>query len=239
MSNYDAFAKFYDSVMGYKSTEISYIEKLIKQYNPAAKRILELGCGTGVFLKYFFDHGYDVAGIDLSKKMLAIARQKLSSVDLSHQNMATFSLSGKYDAILCLFDSINHLLDYKDWVKTFSRASLHLNKNGIFIFDINTKKKLKNLAQSDVIIKDHNTTKTIMKINPQDGVYNWNVKIIEKQSNGDEVIHEENIKEQSFPIEKIKKSLEKIFNKITLLDQCGSQVSENSLRVYFICSNKF
>ena len=56
--------------------------------------------------------------------------------------------------------------------------------------------------------------------------YNWNVKIIEKQSNGDEVIHE-NIKEQSFPIEKIKKSLEKYSTRLLCFDQCGSQVSEN------------
>ena len=54
MSNYDAFAKFYDSVMGYKSTEISYIEKLIKQYNPAAKRIFRVGLRHRSILKVFF-----------------------------------------------------------------------------------------------------------------------------------------------------------------------------------------
>lgn len=239
MSDYDIFAKFYDSVMGDRIAEASHIEKLIKKYNPAAKKILELGCGTGTFLKYFFDRDYDVAGIDLSKEMLAIARQKLPNADLSHQSMTIFSLPEKYDAILCLFDSINHLLDYKDWEKTFSRASFHLNKNGVFIFDINTKKKLEHLVQSEATITESDMGKMIMKVAPQDGVYNWNVKLIEKQKNGGEIIHEENIKEQSFPITKIEKSLKKIFNQIVLFDQYGNQASEDSRRVYFVCLNKF
>lgn len=239
MSDYDIFAKFYDSVMGDRTAEALHIEKLIKQYNPATKKILELGCGTGTFLKYFSDRDYDVAGIDLSEEILAIARRKLPCADLSHQNMATFSLSEKHDAILCLFDSINHLLDYKDWEKTFSRVSLHLNQNGIFIFDINMKKKLEHLARSKAIITESDMGKMIMKITSQDGAYNYNVKIIEKQNNGSEIIHEENIKEQSFPIKKIEKSLKKIFNQIVLFDQGGGQASEDSRRVYFICLNKF
>ena len=64
------------------------------------------------------------------------------------------------------------------------------------------KKKLEHLARSKAIITESDMGKMIMKITSQDGAYNYNVKIIEKQNNGSEIIHEENIKEQSFPIKK-------------------------------------
>lgn len=237
MNNYDIFAKFYDSMMGDRTIEGAAIEKLVKQYNPSAKSILELGCGTGVFLKYFFDRGYNVSGVDLSEKMLAISRQRIPAANLSCQDMTNFSLPSKYDVILCLFDSINHVLVYADWERMFSRAKLHLDEGGVFIFDINTKKKLEMLSQSGPISSEFDGNKAIMNIALKDGTYNWNIKIIEKQENGSEVIYEENIKEQSFPIEQIEGSLKKIFSRIVLLDQNeGVQASEDSKRVYFVCS---
>lgn len=202
MTNYDIFAKFYDSVMGDRTIEGIVIEKLVKQYNPSAKSVLELGCGTGVFLKYFSDHGYIVTGIDLSEKMLAIARQRMPGVDLFHQDMTNFSLPEKYDVILCLFDSINHVLTYDGWEKIFSLARAHLNEDGVFIFDINTKKKLEILSRSGPISSEFDGNKVIMNIVFKDEIYNWNIKIIEKQKDGRETIYEENIKEQSFPIVK-------------------------------------
>src|SRR3989339_606134 len=122
MSSYDIFAKFYDSVMGDRMMERMAIEKLIKRHKPFAKSILELGCGTGIFLKYFFDRGYDVAGIDLSEKMLAVARRRIPDADLFIQDMTKFSLAKRYDVILCLFDSINHVLTYDNWEELFFRV---------------------------------------------------------------------------------------------------------------------
>jgi SAM-dependent methyltransferase len=236
MNNYDIFSKFYDSVMGDRATEGIMIEKMVKQYNPLTKSILELGCGTGIFLKYFFDHGYNVAGIDLSEKMLSLASQRVPGANLSQQDMTKFSLPFKYDAILCLFDSINHVLVYDDWEQMFSRVRAHLNEGGIFIFDINTKKKLEILSQSGPINSEFDGNKMIMNITPKEDVYIWNIKIIEKQEGGKDIVYEENIKEQTFPIKKIEMSLKSIFSKVVLLDQReGVQASEDSKRIYFIC----
>ncbi len=213
------------------------IEKLIKRHKPFAKSILELGCGTGIFLKYFFDRGYDVAGIDLSEKMLAVARRRIPDADLFIQDMTKFSLAKRYDVILCLFDSINHVLTYDNWEELFFRVQSNLNKEGVFIFDINTNKKLKVLSQAGSINRKFNGSKVAMNVNFKNEVYNWNIKIIKKKKDGTKFVHEENIKEKSFPIKKIEKSLKKIFNKVFLFDQNdGTSVSEESSRVYFVCS---
>ena len=237
MTGYSNFAKFYDFVFGDRLIEAAYVEKLVKQHNPSVKKVLELGCGTGTFLKYFFEHSYDVTGIDISAAMLAIARQKLPDANLLRQNMVAFSSLGKYDAILCLFDSINHLLNYKDWKKVFLGASLHLNKNGVFIFDINTEKKLEDLVKVGVISREFDGNKMFMKITARNRAYNWDIKIVKKEKNSSNVISVKDIQEQSFPLAKIKASLKKIFKKVVLLNRDESRPSENSQRVYFVCLN--
>ena len=228
--NYDIFAKFYDSVMGDRPEESSRIEKVIKQYNPEAKNLLDLGCGTGTFLKYFLEHGFQVEGIDLSEEMLSIARQKLPEVQLSQQDMTSFSLPHKFDAITCLFDSINHLVEYIGWEDVFSRAHSHLNKDGLFIFDINTKHKLEMLAKNKPSIKEFDDKKITMTVTPDHGVYNWNIEVTEGKN-----IWSEDIREQSFPIQTVRNSLEKLFSEVSVFDESGSEVSENSQRVYFVC----
>lgn len=40
---------------------------------PKGGHILDAGCGTGRFVRYFIESGYEVTGIDYSKAMLAIA----------------------------------------------------------------------------------------------------------------------------------------------------------------------
>ncbi|MGB8816175.1 MAG: class I SAM-dependent methyltransferase [Minisyncoccia bacterium] len=235
MNNYKNFSKYYDMAMGDRTAEGIFIKKLIKQYNSKAKTVLELGCGTGAFLKYLSNHGYKMAGIDLSQEMLEIARQKVPNANLLCQNMAIFSLQLKFDVVLCLFDSINHLIDYNDWEKVFLQTYLHLNDSGLFIFDINTKSKLDILAGSDPIVNEVDNKIISMKVILKNNIYNWNIKIVEKQPNDSEMIYLENIQEQSFPISMIEKSLKKNFEKVIKISQSGMQATENSRRVYFIC----
>ena len=236
MSNYDFFAKFYDSVMGNKEAEAPIIESWIKKHNSNTATILELACGTGVFLRYFFDRGYKVTGIDLSEKMLDVARQKLPEVNFLQEDMTVFSLPLKFDVIVCLFDSINHIIGYEKWEQVFFRVHAHLNEGGLFIFDINTIKKLKALSLSGVMVKKFNKNIVAMKVTGKDEIYNWNIKISEKMSDGQEKTHEENIQEQTFSIKKTEASLKKIFSRVNLVELNGESGTENSNRVYFIAS---
>lgn len=235
MNSYNIFARFYDSVMGERRVLATRIEEIVKRYNPTAKTLLELGCGTGTFLKYFSDHGFQVEGIDISREMLAIARKKLPEIKLTQQNMVSFSLSNKFDAIICLFDSINHLVEYEDWETVFSRVHLHLNMGGLFIFDINTQKKLEGLTKAEPIVKEFDDKKMVVTVTLKDGSYNWNVKIIEKRNDGQESVQLENIQEQSFPLQRIQNSLKRLFNEVSVIDQDGNEASEASQRIYFVC----
>jgi cyclopropane fatty-acyl-phospholipid synthase-like methyltransferase len=235
MGNYSVFAKFYDSAMKDRTAEAENVEKLIKKFNPGTKKILELGCGTGFFLKFFLDRGYDVAGIDLSEEMLVIAQQKLPDISLSQQDMATFASPTKYDTILCLFDSINHLLDYESWEKVFFNTHNNLNKKGVFIFDINTKKKLDDLVASSGVVSEFDRKIMSIKVTLNRDVYNWSVKTIEKGPNNKEITHIQNVQEKTFSTQRIEQSLKKVFKEVVLFNPNGDEVTEDAKRVYFVC----
>ena len=44
-------------------------------------RALDLGCGTGTNAIYLAQHGFDVTGIDVSRRAIALARRKARSID--------------------------------------------------------------------------------------------------------------------------------------------------------------
>jgi len=73
-SSYDSW---YDSARGamYDRLEKQAIDKLLADIAKQS-RLLEVGCGTGHWSRYFSDKGFEVTGIDRSPEMIKIAGQK-------------------------------------------------------------------------------------------------------------------------------------------------------------------
>ena len=68
--------------------------ELIRAAKPDARNVLELGCGTGSMLKHLQD-AYEVFGVDISGKMLSIARKKVPRAKLFRQNMVDFQIDNR------------------------------------------------------------------------------------------------------------------------------------------------
>ena len=147
MAAYAKLDRFYDAAMGDRTETAACIRRLILQHNPKARTLLELACGTGAILKILAE-SYDVAGLDISPQMLALARKKLPHVRFYRKDMVKFELATKFDVIICVFDSINHVLKFTDWQKIFRSAARHLEEGGLFLFDINTEAKLRRLINA-------------------------------------------------------------------------------------------
>ncbi|MCI1960227.1 MAG: class I SAM-dependent methyltransferase [Clostridia bacterium] len=152
MERYNGFASVYDIFMDNVDYDgwTGYIEKIIgKYYNSKPKLIAELGCGTGNVTERLAEKGYDMIGIDISEQMLSIAKMKAekSGKDILYlcQDMTEFELYGTVDVILCLCDSLNYLTEYGDLKKVFSLVNNYLEPNGIFVFDVNTEYKFKEI----------------------------------------------------------------------------------------------
>jgi len=236
MNLYQHFSEVYDLFISDYEWCLRFIKETIREYADNPRSLLELACGTGNLLQHFIDE-YEISGIDISASMLAQAKKKLPNVPLFEMNMADFKLNRKFDLIICMFDSINHLLSYEDWLKTFSCVRNHLNPGGVFMFDMNTLERLDRISQSPGFMQQKDDVYLNMKVTKIDeNAWNWNVKIFKRVRDNLYELNEDNIKEASFSLQKVKQDLEMSFGKVrirTYEDGPNSVIG----RTFFICQS--
>jgi cyclopropane fatty-acyl-phospholipid synthase-like methyltransferase len=231
---YAIYGPFYDATQGPRNAA-NYLH-LLRQHHPRARTLLEIACGTGATLVPL-SKKYSVTGLDVSRTMLRIARSKLPAVKFHCQDMAGFQLKERFDAVICPYDSINHLLGFKDWVRTFKAARRHLNTDGVFIFDMNTRHKLQTLAKSATWIRQFDENYLIMKVSMSaHAVADWDVRVFERLKSGQYRLHHEVIKERSFDHEQIQSSLKSCFQTVRAFDVAGwSRPKRLSGRLFYVC----
>jgi len=234
MSSYDVFGEFYDAVMGNRVRSAKHLHKLIREAKPAAKAVLELGCGTGSILKYLARY-YEISGVDTSRRMLSIARKKLPDATLYRQNMVNFAVKARFDVICCVFDLINHIQRFSDWNRVFRNVRRHLRPGGCFIFDINTQRKLERCIAEPPWVHRFGRNCLVLDVTAAPKhASNWNIRVFEHLYKDCYVLHEEDIIEVSFPPGKIAKSLRTHFAKVRVIDPDRDRPSRKSERLFFV-----
>jgi len=233
---YDAFAPFYDQVMGDRGREAAYVHTLIQRHRPRAASVLELACGTGAILEHL-QRDYEVTGLDASQPMLDIAGRRVPRARLLREDMTSFDLDESFDAVLCVFDSINHLASFADWESVFDRAVAHLAERGVFVFDVNTEQKLAAFAVAPPWTQwfgDDNLLLIDVR-DEGDGAYAWKVRVFEHCGDSTYRLHVEDIRETAFPLEHIRQALRRRFRRVRVLDAERSRPTTLSQRLYFVC----
>lgn len=158
---YSEFAKYYSKLninADYKK-RAEYILALFNRFDKKPTLLLDLCCGTGEFSRLFKKEGISVIGVDISPEMLSVAREMDESDNLYLlQDAAELDLYGTVDGAVCMLDSLNHITDYEDFKKAISRVSLFLEKDRLFIFDMNTPYKHREiLGNNTFVIEDEST----------------------------------------------------------------------------------
>ena len=145
-TSFGAVSPFYDTLMASVPYRFwsDYLGKLWKKHGTQPKSVLDLACGTGTMSRLLATRGYIVTGSDLSAGMLEVARRKTAEADLSleffQQDAAELDLGDlRFDAVICLFDSLNYILDPERVQSAFERVLEHLHPGGTFLFDVNTE----------------------------------------------------------------------------------------------------
>jgi SAM-dependent methyltransferase len=236
MTSYAKFARFYDQIMGDRSAEVERIRECVKRHTPNAGSLLELGCGTGALLAGLAG-SLTVAGVDRSAEMLAIAAKQVPDARLVESDMTAFSLGTKYDVVICVFDTLNHLPRFESWLELFGRVHEHLVDGGLFLFDVNTVGRLRALCHGPGYVEDFGdfgeNTLIMTFTSAGDGVTNWHVRIFEWVDGDLFRLHQETIPELTVPLATIREALEPGFEPLEEFDLDGGQVSDESERVFF------
>ena len=101
---FDAIGDRYDEAFPHKEGQLSAGEWLIDSL-PAGARVLDLGCGTGVpTTRQMTDAGFEVVGIDLSRRMVQLAREYVPAATFHQLDIADLRPGGPHD--LGRFDAV-------------------------------------------------------------------------------------------------------------------------------------
>jgi ubiquinone/menaquinone biosynthesis C-methylase UbiE len=131
--------KYYDEIyasMGKDySKEVEKAHKFIQKHKHSnGKVLLDVACGTGAHAGYLSNY-YKVEGLDLDKKMLAIARKKHPKIRFHYGDMTKFDLGRRYDVVACLFSSIGYVKTKSNLQKALSAMSRHLLPGGVLLVE--------------------------------------------------------------------------------------------------------
>lgn len=156
MASYQSFAQVYDTFMDNIDYDgwSAYLIGLLREYGICDGLVLELGCGTGSMTERLAMAGYDMIGSDLSPDMLEIAMEKKDASGLNIlyllQDMREFELYGTVRAIVSVCDSMNYILEEEDLLQVFRLVNNYLDPGGMFIFDLNTTKKYRDIGETTI-----------------------------------------------------------------------------------------
>ncbi len=157
--DYSPFAWFYNRhwAAEYHRQALPVIDMLLLRRLPRRSRILDLCCGTGQFTACLAGRDFDVIGMDSSREMLRFARQNAPGVNFIAADARRFALCRPFDAVLSIFDSLNHIMTLEDLAQVFRNVRDVLRPGGVFVFDLNRREAFELFwSQTHAIVEDDN-----------------------------------------------------------------------------------
>lgn len=137
---YDAFSEDYDRFVnwpGRLAFELPFIEQ--KLHEVGARRVLDAATGTGQHVIALAQRGYQADGADLSEGMIEVARRNAAQAGVQ----ADFYVAGfgelegvlgpPYDAVLCLGNSLPHLLSREALAAALADFAAVLHPGGLLL----------------------------------------------------------------------------------------------------------
>ncbi|WP_301109624.1 class I SAM-dependent methyltransferase [Sporosarcina sp.] len=171
-SSYTEFAHIYDELMNDIPYD-AYIELLdLASAGVSGKKVLDIGCGTGLLSAMLAKRGAQVTGVDLSSDMLEVAAHRAESLGLDiqfkEQPMQQLEVEDKFDATVISIDSLNYVMSQTEVVETFNRIYHALAKDGVLLFDVHSLYKMDEIFLEGPFVYDDGRITYIWQTAPGD-----------------------------------------------------------------------
>lgn len=140
---YDEIADRYDDITdapARSAAAAAFVKEFLSRY-PAASA-LDVACGTGMYAIPLAQAGLTVVGSDLSRAMLDGARRNAAAANVTIDWIAapmqalSDKVTRRFDAVLCMGNSIPHLLDEGDLDAALAGFARMLNPGGIVVLQL-------------------------------------------------------------------------------------------------------
>jgi len=178
------YHEMYQHIFDYDK-EFAFYNSILKP--ESCRKILEIGCGSGMLARRLIKAGYDYTGLDLHSEMLDIARKEVKSGKFIQGDMRTLSLDPQFDALLITGRSLAYVIDNKGILGTMAGVGNCLKENGIFVFGVFEANSIfDNFDDFNQIIQHNDKTiqriSTLKKNLATGFTYDWTAKYIVGQN---------------------------------------------------------
>lgn len=243
MEAYTGFAEVYDLFQDNVPYEewCEYLAGLLEEYGVTAGLVLDLGCGTGSLTERLAGRGYDMIGVDNSGEMLEIAMEKRvrSGRNILYllQDMREFELYGTVRAVVSICDSMNYMMEYRDLVQVFRLVNNYLDPRGVFIFDLNTEYKYRELLADNTFAEAREESSFIWDnfYDESSGINEYDLTLFIREGQLYRK-YEETHFQKAYSLDEVKRAaLEAGMEFVAAYDACTrNPVREDSERIYVI-----
>lgn len=121
---------------GYIQQSVNWIAEYCKDGN--GKKLLDLGCGPGIYADLLTDRGFCVTGIDFSERSIKYAKQHAAdshkTIKYCYQNYLEMDYTNEFDVIILIYCDFG-VLPPKDRNLLLKKIHQALKTNGILILD--------------------------------------------------------------------------------------------------------
>jgi SAM-dependent methyltransferase len=138
LDTYEALAEAYAARIDTKPHNAYYDRPATLSLLPdvQGKRVLDAGCGPGVYAQWLADHGADVVALDVSPKMVGFARERVGKratvLRADFSQPLDFLQDASFDVVLSAL-----ALDYvPDWYVVFREFHRLLRRPGHLVFSV-------------------------------------------------------------------------------------------------------
>jgi len=116
------------------------VDWILSQYTKQGSRVLDLGCGPGLYTSALALKGHHVTGLDISPVSIAYAREEAAKknlpIDYIHGDYLSTDLGeGLYDLVIMIYTDLGVLNSTQRDI-LLKKVHKALKPGGVFIFDV-------------------------------------------------------------------------------------------------------
>ena len=197
---YGEFARVYDIFQDNVDYQAwaGWLKQQLFSYGIQDGLVLDLGCGTGTMTELLAKEGYDMIGVDNSEEMLAEAMEKRVE-------------SGQDILYLSVCDSLNYITEEEELEHVFALVNNYLDPHGIFLFDMNTIYKYRDMIGDTTIAENRDEGSFIWEnsYDEETGINTYELALFLPREDGLYEKTEEVHYQRAYSLEKIKELIKK------------------------------
>jgi ubiquinone/menaquinone biosynthesis C-methylase UbiE len=246
MEQYVSLAGIYDNNINMDYPKwASFVKEVFKGEGLDIRnsKALELGCGSGNMTVQLKKMGFDVIGLDISQEMLQVAAEKaLSSymkIMFINQDMTSFQVNKSFNGVFSFCDVINYITDEEKLFECFKRVYSSLDVGGLFIFDISSEHKLKDVIGNNTFTRNEEDLCYIWDNYLEDSLLEMYITFFVKQGALYKRFDEKHL-QRAYGTDRIMSLLNKSgFQNIKTFDDYSfSPINKDTLRISFVAKKE-